>query len=361
MTTWKVAGINFGHMHMVDNLAMAHKHPDAEVVGVCEEDPKTSVGSIEDAVEAFDLPEDRVFEAYRRCLEATEPDIVVLCPPPAIHAEWVEKVAPYDVHVLVEKPFATSLERADRMIEAQEQTGNLLAINWPQVWQPAHRTSKRLVDEGTIGDVTEIHYFGGNSGPLRHTAGKETRSEEEVSELQSKTWFYDPDLGGGSLVDYLGYGATLGTWFRGGELPEEVFTMVNQPDDWAVDNHSVTVARYDDGLSKFETRWGTFTDPWEHQTKPKCGFVIVGEEGTIESDYMGETVTVQTADAPNGKVVPTDEISPPNQNPVQYLIHCLEQEVSLEGPLSTDLSRKGQRIADAALESSRRKSVVRLE
>ena len=36
------------------------------------------------------------------------------------------------------------------------------------------------------------------------------------------------------------------------------------------------VARYDLGLSKFETRWGTFTDPWTHQPQPKCGFVVVG-------------------------------------------------------------------------------------
>lgn len=360
MATWKIAGIKFDHMHMGDNLRMVHEHPEAEIVGVCEEHPEASVGSIEEAVAEFDILDDHVFSDYRRCLERTDPDIVLLCPPPSKHAAWVEKVAPYDVHVLIEKPFATSLKEADRMIDAQKQSGKRLAINWPQVWQPGHRTAKRLVEEGRIGNVTEIHYFGGNSGPLQHTAGKRTRAEEEVSELQAKTWFYDPDLGGGSLVDYLGYGVTLGTWFRDGELPEEVMTMINQPDQWSVDDHSITVARYDDGLSKFETRWGTFTDPWEHQTQPKCGFVIVGDQGTIDSEYLGESVRLQTDDHPDGAEFSMDTVTSPNQNPVQYLIHCLENDEPLQGPLSIELSRKGQRIVDAALESARRMSPVRL-
>ena len=49
-----------------------------------------------------------------------------------------------------------------------------------------------------------------------------------------------------------------------------------------VDEHSVSVVRYARGLSTFETRWGTFTDPWTHQPQPKCGFVLKGTDGTIE-------------------------------------------------------------------------------
>ena len=47
-------------------------------------------------------------------------------------------------------------------------------------------------------------------------------------------------------------------------------------------------------LSKFETRWGTFTDPWTLQPQPKCGFVIVGSEGTISSYDYEEVIRVQT-------------------------------------------------------------------
>ena len=52
-----------------------------------------------------------------QCLEKTKPDIVILCPAASKHGEWVKKVAPYGVHIMVEKPFAASLKEADAMVE----------------------------------------------------------------------------------------------------------------------------------------------------------------------------------------------------------------------------------------------------
>ncbi len=40
MAKWRVAGINFDHFHMGDNPRMAHEHPDAEIVGLCDEQPQ---------------------------------------------------------------------------------------------------------------------------------------------------------------------------------------------------------------------------------------------------------------------------------------------------------------------------------
>ena len=39
----------------------------------------------------------------------------------------VEKIAPFGVHVMREKPFAASLADADRMVEAMRKSGKLLA------------------------------------------------------------------------------------------------------------------------------------------------------------------------------------------------------------------------------------------
>src|SRR5687768_14862854 len=137
MRKWRIAGINFDHMHMGDNLRMAFEHPEAEIVGVCDEQPKR----IEAAVRNFDLRPEQVYTDYRRCIEETRPDLVILCPATAHHGEWTERVAPLGVHVLMEKPFAASLAEADRMIAAMRPTGKLLAINWPLAWYPPHRTA----------------------------------------------------------------------------------------------------------------------------------------------------------------------------------------------------------------------------
>jgi glucose-fructose oxidoreductase len=356
MARWKIAGINFDHFHMGDLLRMAFAHPDAEIVGISDEKPDRMA----DAAKNFNISRDRVFTDYRACLEKTRPDIVILCPATAHHGEWTQKVAPFGVHVLVEKPFAATLAEADRMVEAMKGTGKQLAINWPMAWYPGHRTAKRLIDEGRIGEVIEVHYYDGNRGPLYHTADKREVSAEEVRRQKPNSWFYKRAYGGGSLLDYLGYGTTLGTWFHGGAAPIEVTCVADQPAGLEVDEHSVTIARYAQGLSKFETRWGTFTDPWTKQPQPKCGFVIVGSEGTISSYDVEPTIRMQTRAHPEGEVVPVDELRPPEQNPIQYFIDCIEKERPVEGPLSPEVSRIGQQIVDSAVLSAQQKRTVPL-
>ena len=161
-------------------------------------------------------------------------------------------------------------------------------------------------------------------------------------------------------MDYLGYGTTLGTWFMNGRRPIEVTCTVDQPRGLEVDEQSVTVARYETGLSTFQTRWGTFTDPWIHQPQPHCGFVIVGTKGTISSYDYQPSIHVQTQECPEGFDQPSDDLEPPYQNPIQYLVDCLENELPIEGPLSLEISRIGQQVVDAAIESAKSKRTVEL-
>jgi predicted dehydrogenase len=356
MKTWRIAGINFDHMHMGDNLRMAFEHPHAQIVGIADERAERMAKAIEN----FRLASDQVFSDYRQCIEKTRPDLVILCPATAQHGEWTEKVAPFNVHILMEKPFAASLAEADRMIAAMSRTGKILTINWPLAWYPPHRTAKRLIDEGTIGQVIEVHYYDGNRGPLWHVADKVVTSAETVAREKPHSWFYKKAHGGGSLLDYLGYGTTLATWYLNGAAPIEVTTVVDQPQGLEVDEHSITIARYERGLSKFETRWGTFTDPWTHQPQPKCGFVLVGTEGTISSYDFEKTVRVQTRQRPEGFDVPVDSLTPPHNNPVNYVLHCIENNLPIEGPLSPGLSRIGQQIVDTAVRSAAERRTVPL-
>jgi len=356
MKIWKIAGINFDHMHMGDLLRLVHEHPSAQIVGICDEQAERMQG----ARANFDIPKNRCFTDYRECIEISKPDIVILCPSTARHAEYVENVAPYGVHLLVEKPFAASLADADRMIAAAERSGKTMAINWPLAWYPSHNTAKRIIDEGVIGDVIEVHYYDGNRGPLRHVADKVEITAEEASREKSKAWWYQRSQAGGSLQDYLGYGVTLGTWFHDGRSPIEVTCVLDETPGLEVDEHSVTIARYASGLSKFETRWGTFTDPWTHQPQPKCGFVIVGAKGTISSYDYDPEIRVQTDDCPEGRVIPVDELQAPNRNVVEHLINCVETGQPLKGPLTPALCRIGQQITQTALQSAREKRTLPL-
>ncbi|MFT4638153.1 MAG: putative dehydrogenase [Verrucomicrobiales bacterium] len=351
---WKVAGINFDHFHMGDLLKEVFDHPQAEIVGIADEQPERML----DVTKNFGLAESQVFTDYRACLEATQPDMVILCPSTEGHAAWVEKVAPFGVPILVEKPFAASLPDADRMIAAVTASGQPLAINWPLRWYPSHVTAHRLVGEGRIGDVREVHFYDGNRGPLWHGAGK--IELEPTAERKAASWFYKRAEGGGSLLDYLGYGTTLGTWFYGGEKPTEVMAMIDEPEGLEVDEHSITIARYASGLSKFETRWGTFTDPWTHQPQPKCGFVIKGSKGTLSSYDCEPTVRLQDAKHPEGLEMEVDVLESTNKSPIAHFLDCLDRGVAVEGPLSVEVSRIGQQIVDTAYQSAKEKRALPL-
>ncbi len=353
---FRVAGISFEHMHMGDNLRMVAEHPDCEVVGICD----ANLSRMEDARGALQLPDERVFGDWQHCIEQAKPDLLVVCPSTGDHALWVERLAPFGLPLLVEKPMAASLADADRMIEACRQHDVVLAINWPLVWVPSHRTAKRIVDSGRIGQLIEVHYYGGNRGPLWHTAGKKALTADEVQRAKPGSWFYQAASGGGSLLDYLGYGATLGTWFLAGARPIEVTTIIDQSESLEVDEHSITVARYAFGISKFETRWGTYTDPWTHQPQPKCGFILVGTEGTISSFDYESTIRIQDRNYPAGQDVPADELSSPNQNPIQFFVDCLQHGKDMDGPLSPQLSRIGQQIVDTAFHSAQQKKTLPL-
>lgn len=353
-TTFAVC--NFDHPHVPFNVGYVREHPEAELVALCDERSETSIESLAEIADGHDVPADRRYDDLDRCLREADPDVAFLCPNTAAHAEWTERAAAHDVHVLVEKPFAETLADADRMIAAQEGTGNRLGINWPLTWAPSVRTVRRLLDEGTIGEVREIHYYGGNSGPDRDS------------------WFYDPDLGGGSLLDYLGYGVTLATWFRGGKLPTHVTAEAFVPDGGgvdaassdgrsavteagavggrdAVDEQSVVAATYESGPSVFETTWRSFTNPWEHPTEPANGFVVVGTDGTISTRH-DDGIGVQTTEQPDGYTIEADPTEPPHENVVQYVVDRLQRDAPFDGPTSVQLSRKGQLITEAARRSA---------
>ncbi len=352
---WRIAGINFDHMHMGDLLRMVKEHPNAEIVGVSDEQPDRMQG----VMRALDIPGSLAFQDYRECLESTHPDVVILCPATAHHGLWTERVAPFGPHIFVEKPFAASLTEADKMIAAVAATGKQLVVNWPLRWYPPHVTAKRLIDEGVIGSLIEVHYYDGNRGPLRHLMDKVEVPESDPS-VKSKSWWYQKSSGGGSMLDYLGYGVTLGTWYMGGRAPIEVTATVDAPPGLEVDEHCIAVCRYQCGLSKFETRWGAFTDPWKNQPQPKCGFVLVGTEGTIATYDYEATIRLQTRTNEAGGDVPVDTLEYPGRNAIEYFLDRLDRGVPADGPLSPHIARIGQQIVDSARESAAQKRTVPL-
>ena len=111
------------------------------------------------AATTFGIPEDRIFTDFDACMATGPYDMALLCVATAQHAEYTERLAAYNLHVFVEKPFAASSDDARRMMAAMDRTDKQLIINWPLRWVESHVTAKRLIDEGMIGDLREVHFY----------------------------------------------------------------------------------------------------------------------------------------------------------------------------------------------------------
>src|SRR6056297_3416134 len=348
MPKFRIVGISFDHMHMGDLLRLVHEHPEAEIAGLYDPD----LAKMQSVAGNFGVAEDRYFTDFDACMSAGPYDMAILCGATADHADFTERLAPHGVHLFVEKPFAASAADARRMIAAMAGTGRQMAINWPLRWVASHVTAKRLIDEGLIGDLREVHFYDGNRGPLYHLADKVEVTPEEVERQKPGSWWYKTAAGGGSLLDYMGYGATLGTWFMSGAAPLEVTCTIDNTPGIEVDQHAIAVCRYAQGLSKMETRWGTFTDPWTVNPQPTCGFVFVGSDGTISSPDYAQAVTVQTCARPEKHDVPVDPLPKGRADAIAYIIDLIDKGGKPDGPFDPALCLTAQRIVDTAAASA---------
>lgn len=89
-------------------------------------------------------------------LRATDVDIVVVCLPPALHTPTTVDALEAGKHVVCEKPFALSLEAADRMIQAARASGRTLAPVFQYRHGHGYRQLRHLVSTGLAGRALTV-------------------------------------------------------------------------------------------------------------------------------------------------------------------------------------------------------------
>ncbi len=99
----------------------------------------------------------RIYEDHREMLERENLDLVSVCTWPRGHCEATIAAAESGAKgILCEKPMAVSLDEADRMIEACEKAGAVLAIGHAHRFSPQAIQARALIQAGEIGEVAMI-------------------------------------------------------------------------------------------------------------------------------------------------------------------------------------------------------------
>ncbi len=135
------------------------EHPRTEMAAVCD--------LREEALDEFretwpDLPEVAIHTDFGELLAKERPDIVSVVTGDHVHADLTVAAAESGARaVFCEKPIATTLEDADRMIAACERNGVLLSVDHTRRWAPAFWEAQRMVASGALGAVRTLsveHY-----------------------------------------------------------------------------------------------------------------------------------------------------------------------------------------------------------
>jgi predicted dehydrogenase len=113
------------------------------------------------------FPAARTTAELDELLSDPELDAVVLATPVPTHAELAVRVAQAGKHCFVEKPLATTVEDAQRAVDAADEAGCILMVGHLLEYHPAVIRLKELVEAGELGSLYYIYGNRVNLGQLR--------------------------------------------------------------------------------------------------------------------------------------------------------------------------------------------------
>jgi len=329
MKMYQIGIASLVHDHVWGELNHWRNNPQAAVVAVGETDPRL----IARFRELF--PDARVHPGWKSMIESEGDslDIVQIAAENSAHADITEAACAAGCHVITEKPMAARLSQAKRMVAAADKAHTTLMVNWPTAWSPAWQEFQRRIHAGEIGTPRYIRYRSAHNGP------KEIGCDPAFVE-----WLYDEQRNGaGAFMDYCCYGAVLCASLLG--RPDSVTgTRAVLAKDYPIpDDNGMIVMQYKHAYGVAEASWS--------QVVPTVGAnpVAYGSAGAIAVE--GGLVVVYRRGEGRAEIEPPTPQSPYSNAP-EYLVHCLENNIALEGICNAEISCNAQEILEAGLRSA---------
>src|SRR5258706_4918343 len=125
---------------------------EVEVVAYVDRDPYALDALREEAR----VPADLCFESLTEAIAATQPQAVLNTTALPAHAPVTKAALEAGLHVLVEKPFASSLSLAEELVEAAAVRGLVLMVSQNYRFFPAPRAIASIVHESALGRLYEV-------------------------------------------------------------------------------------------------------------------------------------------------------------------------------------------------------------
>ncbi|PSN11477.1 gfo/Idh/MocA family oxidoreductase [filamentous cyanobacterium CCT1] len=275
----------------------------SEIVALVSDDPTKQ----KELSQKYGIRHTYSYDQYEDCLTSGEVDAVYIALPNHLHCEYTVRAANQGVHVLCEKPMATSVAEGEQMIEACRRNGVKLMIAYRLHLDPANMRAVEVAQSGQIG---EPRFF--NSVFSQQVTGDNTRLLRET--------------GGGTLEDIGIYCINAARYLFQAE-PTEVFAVAANNGEERfreVDEMTSVILRFpQQRLANFIVSFGA---------SKVSTYRIVGTQGDLRLDpaypWQGELTHYLTV---NGETQ-TQTFEPHSQLAAEftYFSNCILQDEGLE-------------------------------
>jgi predicted dehydrogenase len=264
----KIGILSFAHHHGEAYIANLRHLEDVELLGVVDDDPLRGQ-TIAAQYRA------RYYHSYEDLFEA-KPDGVIICTENNRHRPFVEMAASHGVHVLCEKPLATTLEDARAIVEACEKAGVLLMTAFPMRFSAPLLEIKARLDQGDFGDIYCFNATNQGELPTKHRA-----------------WFADPELaGGGAIMDHTVHLVDIMRWFTGSEV-ESMYARSNRifhAEEVEVETGALEMLTFENKV--FATIDASWSRPPYWPTWGGLTFEMVTQRGAVLVDAFRQNLNV---------------------------------------------------------------------
>jgi predicted dehydrogenase len=198
---------------------------------------------------------------------------VIICTPPALHAEVAVRSMCAGKHVLCEKPLATNSADALQMVRVAEENDVVLKCGFQMRHYPGLVQLKRWADADELGHIIHGRCVYGRAKTV--SRGADWRARSGLS-------------GGGNLIDQGVHIVDLFRWYMGDFDDGSAFLSTSVWDIAPIEDNALVLLRgCSGGVAQFHVSW----TEWN----PRFLFEIVGTKGLARVEGLGRDYGVQTA------------------------------------------------------------------
>ncbi|OLS40558.1 Gfo/Idh/MocA family protein [Bacillus sp. MRMR6] len=325
------------HRHLPEYKMNTH----VELVAVCDSNEQRA----NEVAEKYGA---KAFTSYEELVNSGLVDVVSVCTPNYLHAPISIAALNAGIHVLCEKPMATSWEEAEEMIVAAKISGKKLMIAHNQRFVPSHQRARQLIANGEIGKIYSFRTAFGHGGP------------EGWSVEGKEGWFFQKEKAFVGAMGDLGVHKTdLLRYVLGEEITEVGSFVETSAKDFAdVDDNAVCVLKTESGII------GTLAASWAYVSSEDNSTIIYGEKAILRlEDDPTNSLVVQYANGEVvnyqlGKIQSNDSGGQNNSHVIEKFVEAVIQ--NQEVPVTGEEGMKSLEVILAALESNETKQIVRV-